>query len=95
MLLRCTLGEHPLFVAQFPDGTQLQLPRAVHDTLELMSRLTGIGERRLTEIATVEEIRVAVASFCRELAAASAQAADALAWSVLGNPAAQTEKGVQ
>jgi hypothetical protein len=91
MLLRCTLGEHPLFVAQFPDGTQLPLPRVVHDTLELMSRLTGIGERRLKDIGTAEELRQAVASFCRELAAASAQATDALAWSVLGSPATQRE----
>jgi hypothetical protein len=91
MLLRCTLGEHPSFVAQFPDGTQLPLPRAVHDTLELMSRLTGIGERRLKDISTVEDMRHAVASFCRELTAATAQATDALAWSVLGNPAVQRE----
>ena len=95
MLLKCTLGEHPSFVAQFPDGTQLPLPKTVHDTLELMSRLTGIGERRLKDIASVEDLRQAVASFCRDLAAASAQATDALAWSVLGPPSAQCENGAR
>ena len=95
MMLKCTLGEHPRFVAHFPDGTEIALPRTVHDTLELMSRFTGLNGRRLNEIGTVDEMRQAVASFCREIAAMSAQAADALAWSVLGSPVGQCEERVQ
>ena len=95
MMLKCTLGEHPRFVARFPDGTEIALPRTVHDTLELIAGSPDSNGRRLNDIGTVEEMRQAVASFCREIAAMSAQAADALAWSVLGPPVGQCEESGQ
>jgi hypothetical protein len=80
MLLMCKLGERPSYLARFPDGSQIQLPPAVHATIEMMSRFTGLQGKRIKDIANPEELASALEAFWRDLGQMYAQAAEALPW---------------